>query len=607
MASRSGLQVLLWASGLAIALSLLAAQDRIGVLTGPTLVDSPQSSVSLPTEAIVLAAILLVALLLRVPHLASFPPRLHNDEMSCGLAAREFLASPAPSVFSLGWYSCPRFGFFLTSLGLRFFGDSLFGLRMSSVVLGMVSLLGIHLLGRLLFGVGAGLLATLFAATFHWHVHLSRTGFHYVQGMAFAVWAVYLLALGFATRRRLAFGLAGVVTGLGLQTYFSVRLVPFLLVAWTLALVLEHSMRNRREGALADGRPGSGARVAAVGLSITGVLAVAAVAPLLAPYRDHPEDFNSRTEQVFIFSEAVATHMKVAIRGEGGGGPDPTTAELLAFGARRVFGLPFRGRDSSEQYGFQWPFIPWSFWIVFAASLAFALRQARRPGFSLLWLVTIGTAVAGGVLTVDPPFTPRLSALAAFLPLFPAAFFAAIPACPAVRRSRPRRVVAATLSSLFVLFWVVQNVDLYFRKYPGEFGGSRRDWIVRRLLERPKVDGVVNLFPEPEAFGHESYRFVGRELKVFNLGTSHRSVQGSGGEGEAVPQGPSPGPDIPLPSLGDVLGEAASAGRSVLVIAPTSLVADGDVEPLRVQDFHTSNDPSFPGDFSWAVVAPGPG
>ncbi|MBK6405221.1 MAG: hypothetical protein IPF66_09370 [Holophagales bacterium] len=99
--------------------------------------------------------------------------------------------------------------------------------------------------------------------------------------------------------------------------------MPFLLVAWTLALVLEHSMRNRREGALADGRPGSGARVAAVGLSITGVLAVAAVAPLLAPYRDHPEDFNSRTEQVFIFSEAVATRKgRNSWRGRRRPGPD---------------------------------------------------------------------------------------------------------------------------------------------------------------------------------------------------------------------------------------------------------------------------------------------
>ncbi|HQR68433.1 MAG TPA: glycosyltransferase family 39 protein, partial [Thermoanaerobaculia bacterium] len=339
---------------------------------------------------------------LRLFRLTDLPAALHNDEMSCGLAAREFLTATPPSLFDTGWYHTPRLSFFLTSLALRAFGDDLFGLRMSSVLLGSAALLGGAWLAGRLFGRTAGILTLVLSAAYHWHLHLSRTGFHYVQATALAVLTLATFQAATTSRRLVMFGLAGLLTGIGLQTYPAYRLVPVGLALWGLFLLLSRPSARRE--------------------LLAGALAFAAVAglvlaPLLAFYGVVPELANYRARQVVVFGDEAIDHVLGVVRHREGA---ETAGAVVRYQVRRAFGFFTAGRDASLQYGYAGPFVPPVLWVPFAAGLVLAARSREGPGGFVLVALTILAVLTGGVLTIDPPFSPRLSVIAGLLPVFSA-------------------------------------------------------------------------------------------------------------------------------------------------------------------------------------------
>jgi hypothetical protein len=181
-------------------------------------------------EVLSLLFLLAVATALRVVAIESFPIQLHNDEMSCLLEARPFLAE-GQELFNTGWFACPRLGFFLTSIPMQILGPTLVALRLSSALLGVISLLAAYLLTRRLFGVRPAMLLLLFTAPFHWHLHYSRAGFHYMQAGALTVVALWLFVTAADRRSPLLFGFAGVAVGIACQTYYAAWLLPVILVA----------------------------------------------------------------------------------------------------------------------------------------------------------------------------------------------------------------------------------------------------------------------------------------------------------------------------------------------------------------------------------------
>jgi hypothetical protein len=434
-------------------------------------------------EVVALTVILLAAALLRVVALEDYPIALHNDEMSCLIEAKGFLDS-TPPLFRIGWFNCPNFGFFLTSLPLRIIGPTLLGLRLNSAFLGLLSLLAVYLLVRRLFGVRPALLLLLLTTPFHWHLHFSRTGFHYMQAASLTAVAVLLFAVAIDRRSAVLFGCAGVVTGIAWQTYYAAWVTPLILGAWVVARLLS----DRQHG-----------KIAVKGFVVTIVLFIVTLAPLLAYYVERPDGATSRPNAVLLLSEYNRGHVTGYF-----GTSDAVT--ILARNGYRL-GQLFVGKvgDTSGQYGLYARFIDPFLFPLFLAGLAYALTLIRQPGGQLLWIWFLGTLIAGGVLTIDAPFSPRLIGISTVVLLFPVLLIDRILKIRRIAGNRWLMGAAIVMfSAVFVgsCWW---NLYTTFVRYPKSGQHSNRDYIVRIASDLGTVKTIVNFSPL-EKFDHEAYR-----------------------------------------------------------------------------------------------------
>jgi 4-amino-4-deoxy-L-arabinose transferase-like glycosyltransferase len=433
-------------------------------------------------EIIVLSLILLAAAFLRVIAIDSYPVALHNDEMSCMIEARGFLGGHPP-LFGVGWFNCPNLGFFLTSLSLRALGQTLFALRLGSAVLGVVSLIAVYLLVRRLFGVRPAILLLVMTAPFHWHLHFSRTGFHYMQAASLTAVAIWLFVVAVDRRSSVLFGCAGLVTAIACQTYYAAWLTPIILVVW--AIIRASSDRAQ-------------AQTIIKGLAVTIALLLLTLAPLLAFYAQDSEYATSRPNAVFLFSNYNAHHVADSYG-------TTVRARLLAKNAVRLLGFFVGGSgDGAHQYGLQHQFIDPFLMVLFLGGLLYSLSLLRTPGGQMLWIWFLGTLTFGGLLTIDAPFSPRLIGIAPIVLLFPALFVDWILGLRWIINRRwatasLMMVVAALIAGSW--WW---NLEMTFVRYPKEHYYNARDYIIRLALELRWVRMIAN-FDTPEKFDHEAY------------------------------------------------------------------------------------------------------
>jgi hypothetical protein len=485
-----------WAIGWFFALVAIAAWEQARgrpVFGQPGPAQQPWHRWEFPGLVLLLAA----ATFLRVVALERYPILLHNDEMSCLLEARGFIGADT-ALFDVGWFSCPNFGFFLTSIPVRLLGPSLLTLRLTSVFLGLLSLIATYLIVRRFFGVRPALLLLVLTTPFHWHLHFSRTGFHYMQAVSLT--SVALLVFVFALDRRspVLFGCAGVITGIAWQTYYAAWLVPFLLAAWLTARLL--SDREDRSAAIR-------------GMITTVVLFLVTVAPLFAHYLEEPVGATHRATGVFLFSENNREHLEGAF-----GTSDPLL--LLTTQAKRLSRFFIGGAgDTAVQYGLQGRFVDPFLLPLFLGGLAYALTLQRRPGGQMLWIWFLGTVIAGGLLTIDAPFSPRLTGITTIVLLFPALLIDRILRIDWIRAKRSRSAVATLLFALTVALSGWWNLHTTFVRHPRTSRFEDRDFIVRLAADLGNVKTVAN-FGEPQDFGHQVYRALTPDVNGVNLSRS---------------------------------------------------------------------------------------
>ena len=267
----------------------------------------------------VAASIFAIAILARTYHITTLPPGVYPDEAVNGTDAINALETGQFQWFYPNNYG--REGLFmnLIALGFKFFGVSIITLKMWSVFFGALTVAGMMLLARELFGTyRTGLVAGFLYATSFWAINFNRISFRANMLPFVLVFAFYFLFKGLRekkacpasiSRRQKSLGeklgsffniknwcgvydyiLAGVFFGLGIHGYIAFRIAPAILVALFIAFLISKKKFLREHW-----RPILAFFSAAFFVAL----------PMLLTFWLHPEYFETRSESVSVLSPKV--------------------------------------------------------------------------------------------------------------------------------------------------------------------------------------------------------------------------------------------------------------------------------------------------------------
>ncbi len=253
--------------------------------------EKPDYSFRRVLSFVLLLSILSIALFVRVYQLDSIPGGLYPDEAMNGVDGLAAIESGDYKLFYPNNYG--REGLFinLQALAVKYFGNTIPVLKFWSTIFGTLAVLGVYLLGKELFQRrAAGLIAAFLLATSFWAINFSRIGFRAIMVTFLLSFAFYFFFKGLRTERLRTFFISGLIFGIGLHTYVAYRLAPLILIAILPFLILSYEnflKRFWKHGLI----------------FIFGALLTAA--PLVFHFVTHPEELNSRTGAVSIFSPEI--------------------------------------------------------------------------------------------------------------------------------------------------------------------------------------------------------------------------------------------------------------------------------------------------------------
>jgi len=429
-------------------------------------------------QSIGLAALLLVALLLRVAALGRIPANLGGDEGTQALYAFELMARPLGNPFKAGWYSVPTMSFLFYGFAMRLFGTTISGVRLLSALVGTATVLFTFLLGREIEGRWTGWIAALLVTFSAYHIHFSRLASNQIFDPFIGTLSFWLIwrALHMAPRSRAntLWGLAGLVMGLGWYTYFGARWVTFmagLLLAWR-ALVEPRFVARHWRGLL---------------LLLGGWL-VAAL-PLLMWYTAHPSDLTARYNAVSIFASGWLTQ-EASITGR-------SIFSLLLQQFWKAFTAFHLTPDPTFWYYPEAPLLDFVSGAFFLLGLVVAFFKCSWPsrGFALLWFLST-VAMAWGV-TENPPSSQRgtlLIPIVAIITAWGVAYFEEF-----LKHYRP--LVMRSIVALITLICLL-NLVFYFgiytpRRSYGNPTAEAATEFARFALDVPLADSTTYFFGAP--------------------------------------------------------------------------------------------------------------
>lgn len=442
-------------------------------------------------SGILLAGILIVAAFFRLYHLPSAPPGLYPDE-----AVNAYNAATANRTGEYRAYypeNNGREGLFINiqAFTLRALGaiDPAYArepwaLRLPSAIFGILTVLGVFLLGRALFGDAAGLLAAFFAATSVWHIIFSRIGFRAVMAPFFLTYAFAFLMIAYlklrdagvvaghgvrelknavviaAARVRsysrpiMLAAAGGVFFGLGFYSYIAYRAAPLILIPFAVYF-------RKEQGAW---------RVLAAFLAAAFIAAL----PIGLYYLNHPADFLGRASQVSVFSSQTPFR-------DLGANIAKTVAMFFVYG------------DPNWRHNYAGApqlFLPVA--ILFAAGMWFALRERKQFPFAVL-LAWLG-ATALPVVISNEGIPHALRAIV----MFPPAMLIAGRAGVRMWDWLERRVAVSwryALLGAFTALLALQAYYVYFTRWaphPEVANAFAADYatLARRINDMPRDDAV---------------------------------------------------------------------------------------------------------------------
>ncbi|MBI3305295.1 glycosyltransferase family 39 protein [Candidatus Parcubacteria bacterium] len=240
---------------------------------------------------IFLGIILVVAIFFRFWQFTEFPPGLYPDEAVNGVNGLQAVETGNYQVFYPD--NNGREGLWMNVQGLvsKALGPSPWALRVPSMVIGVLTVLGLFLLVRELVGDEVALVSAALLATSFWHTVFSRMAFRAILLPFVLTYLFYFLVRGLKRGRGSDFVGAGFFFGLGFHTYISYRIVPLLLVALFGVLIW---LKRRKVWQPIFCAPCAVSLMLIVGLVVA--------TPMLLYLIQHPEDWSGRTGGISVWS-----------------------------------------------------------------------------------------------------------------------------------------------------------------------------------------------------------------------------------------------------------------------------------------------------------------
>ncbi|OGY32989.1 MAG: hypothetical protein A3C02_02655 [Candidatus Andersenbacteria bacterium RIFCSPHIGHO2_02_FULL_45_11] len=248
---------------------------------------------------IAVAAVTILAFVLRTYDLTNYPPGLFPDEAQNGEDALDILQGDIRPFYERNNGREGLFFFFQAAL-IKTFGVGVWQMHLASAIIGTLTVLAIYFATQVFFGRLAGLLASLFLTTSSWHLTLSRTGFRAILIPLFLslFTACAGLTISAVKEKRIRASyiyaaLAGIFFSGGFYTYIAYRAMIGVVLGVFVLLLL--AAMHPKIGFPHVRRYGKQTLVALLA-------ALIAIAPLVLYFIQHPNEFIGRASQVSIFS-----------------------------------------------------------------------------------------------------------------------------------------------------------------------------------------------------------------------------------------------------------------------------------------------------------------
>jgi 4-amino-4-deoxy-L-arabinose transferase-like glycosyltransferase len=315
--------------------------------------------------------------------------------------------------------------------------------RLPAALASILAIAATYLLARRLYGPVTAIAAMLLLGVDRVFLHFSRIE-AYMDPIPFHALSVLGLVAGLQSGSHGWFVLAGLAGGYSALTYHAGRITPPVLVLLTVLALLRYPRLVARRWS---------------GLLLAGLSALAVLGPQVMVYFGGQADPYGRSDQfTWVRNGVVDVAMLKA---------------TILNGFPHVFASFWLYPDTSTQYGGSVAFHPLVAALLGVAVAAAFFRFWDVRGIALvLWTSLV--LFVGGVLTLDPPFWPRLVTA-----LVPAILLAAsvpewIYRGAGVAVGRPGKFVAAVLTCLVVALSAHYELDQYRHYALGTAPGSTK-------------------------------------------------------------------------------------------------------------------------------------
>ncbi len=439
-------------------------------------------------EVLTLAALTLLALLLRIVAIERIPQNFGGDEGEMGMEARGVLQEAYPNPFVTGWLSHPVIWFYIQALSLTLFGNNVFGLRMLSALLGTATVTMLYVFARPLFDRGIALGATALFASYHFHIHFSRLGVNNIADPLFALAAFAALLYGLRHRSPAAFALTGVICGIAQHFYMGSRLTPLLVVA----VIIHQALFDRRR-----------LLAAAPHLLLIAAGFALGIGPLAGYFAADPAALTARLAMVGVVQSGWLD------RELANGVP---LSQIIALQVQRSFGAFTFVPDRSAWYDPRMALLDQASAVMMVLGVALAIARLRKPEWFLLVVWLAGTAVLGGVMLVNSPESPRYVTSAPVLCLLVMLGIARVVEMAgwALNLDPRKRMMAGMVLVVALATW---SLNFYFREYIprrtyGWFNTEVATTVAEYLNQQKEPTYVYFAGPPRIYLGNGTIRFV---------------------------------------------------------------------------------------------------